>query len=190
MTPKIYLIKVDSPVDENAFQSLLKFVQEEKQKRILRQKIKQNADSMLVGEILAKTAIKKTFGIDIAKQNFTYTGHGKPYLLNYPDVHFNISHSGEYVACAVADSPVGVDIQKIGEYSLEVARRVCNEQELKQIEDSSDKASEFIKFWTQKEAILKMYGIGIAEFEIKNCLNNQTVKNIKFYDYWLSCVSY
>lgn len=65
---------------------------------------------MLVGEILAKTAIKKTFGIDIAKQNFTYTGHGKPYLLNYPDVHFNISHSGEYVACAVADSPVGVDI--------------------------------------------------------------------------------
>ena len=190
MTPEIYLVKVDSPIDENTFQYLLKFVQARKQERILKQKIKQNADNMLVGEILAKIIIKKTFGIDIAKQIFHYTGYGKPYLINSPNVHFNISHSGEYVACAVSNKHIGVDIQKIGEYNPDVARRVCNEQELKQIEDSSDKASEFTKFWTQKEAILKMYGIGIADFEIKNCLNNQMVKNVKFYDYWLSCVSY
>ena len=41
MTPEIYLVKVNSPIDENTFQYLLKFVQEEKQERILKQKIKQ-----------------------------------------------------------------------------------------------------------------------------------------------------
>lgn len=188
MTPEIYLVKVNSPIAENTFKYLLNFVQAEKQERILKQKIKQNADNVLIGEILAKTVIKQTFGIDIAKQEFAYTEYGKPYLLNFPDVYFNISHSGEYVACAVSDEPVGVDIQKIGEYNSDVAKRVCNEKELKQIEDSLDKASEFTKLWTQKETVLKMYGTGIASGDIKNCLDNHNVQSKRIEDYWVSVV--
>lgn len=183
---EIYLVKVNSPIDENTFQYLLGFIQFEKQERILRQKIKQNADNMLAGEILAKVVIKKTFDIDISRQEFAYTEYGKPYLPDYPDVHFNISHSGEYVACSVSDKPTGVDIQKISEYKSDVAEKVCNEKELKQIESSSDSASEFIKLWTQKEAVLKMYGVGIASENIKNCLSNHNVKSEKIEDYWLS----
>ena len=186
MTPEICLVKVNSPIDENTFQYLLKYVQSEKQERVLKQKIKQNADNMLIGEILARTVIKKTFDIDIAKQKFAYTEYGKPYLLNFPDVHFNISHSGEYVACAVSDRPIGVDIQKIGEYNSDVAKRVCNVKELKQIEDSLDKASEFTKLWTQKEAVLKMHGTGIASSDIKDCLNNQDVQSERMEDYWVA----
>lgn len=190
MTPEIYLVKVNSPIDENTFQYLLKFVHTEKRERILKQKIKQNADNMLIGEILAKIAVKKTFGIDIAKQKFAYSEYGKPYLLNYSNVHFNISHSGEYVACAVSDKPIGIDIQKIGEYNADVAKRVCNEKELVQIENSSDKASEFTKLWTQKEAVLKMHGTGIASGDIKNCLNNHNVESEKIEDYWVSVSIY
>ena len=105
MTPEICLVKVNSSIDENTFQYLLKFVQTEKQERILKQKIKQSSDNMLIGEILAKAVIKKTFGINISKQEFAYTEYGKPYLINFSDVHFSISHSGEYVACAVSDKP-------------------------------------------------------------------------------------
>lgn len=186
MTPEIYLVKVNSPIDENTFQYLLKFVQTEKQERILKQKIKQSSDNMLIGEILAKAVIKKTFGIDIAKQEFAYTEYGKPYLLNFPNVHFNISHSGEYVACAVSDKPIGVDIQKIGKYNSDVAKRVCNEKELVQIENSLNKASEFIKLWTQKEAVLKMHGTGIASGDIKNCLDNHDIQSERVEDYWIS----
>lgn len=186
MTPEIYLVKVNSPIDEKIFQCLLKFVQTEKQERILKQKIKQNADNMLIGEILAKTVIKKTFGIDITKQEFAYTEYGKPYLLNFPNLHFNISHSGEYVACAVFDKPVGVDIQKIGEYNSDVAKRVCSEKELIQIENSLDKASKFTKLWTQKEAVLKMHGTGIASGDIKHCLDYHNIQSERIDDYWLS----
>ena len=186
MTPEIYLVKVNSPIDEDTFQYLLKFVPTEKQERILKQKIKQNADNMFIGEILAKTVIKKTFGIDIAKQKFAYAEQGKPYLPNYPDVHFNISHSGEYVVCGVSDKPIGVDIQKIGEYNSDVAKRACNEKELVQIENSLDKASKFTKLWTQKEAVLKMYGTGITGGNIKTCLDNHYVQSERIDDYWVS----
>ncbi len=186
MTPEIYLVKVNSPIEENTFQYLLKYVQSEKQERILKQKIKQNADNMLIGEILAKAVIKRTFGIDIAKQKFAYTEHRKPYLPDFPDVYFNISHSGEYVACAVSNKPIGVDIQNIGEYNSDVAKRVCNEKELEQIENSSDQASEFTKLWTQKEAVLKMNGTGIASGDIKNCLDNHNVQSERIDDYWVS----
>ncbi len=189
MTPEIYLVKVNSPIDENTFQYLLKFVQTEKQERILKQKIKQSSDNMLIGEILAKTVIKKTFGIDIAKQEFAYAEYGKPYLINFPNVYFNISHSGEYIACTASDEPVGIDIQKIGEYNYDVAKRVCSGKELVQIENSSDKASEFTKLWTQKEAVLKMYGTGIASGDIKDCLDNHNVQSERIDDYWVSvCV--
>lgn len=186
MTPEIYLVKVNSPIDKNTFQYLFEYVQSTKQERILKQKIKQNADNMLIGEILAKTVIKKTFGIDIAKQNFTYAEHGKPYLSDYSDVHFNISHSEKYVVCAVSDKPVGADIQKIGEYNSDVVKRVCNEKELKLIEDNLDKASEFTRFWTQKEAVLKIHGTGIASDDIKNCLDNHNVQSERIEDYWVS----
>ena len=186
MTPEIYLVKVDSPIDGSIFQYLLKFVQPKKKERILKQRIKQNADNMLIGEILTKAAIKKTFGIDIAKQEFAYTEYGKPYLPYLSDIHFNISHSEEYVVCAVSDKSVGVDIQKISEYNPIVAEKVCTQQELKQIENSADKSSEFIKLWTQKEAVLKMYGTGIASGDIKNCLDNHNVKSERIEDYWLS----
>ena len=63
MTPEICLVKVNSSIDENTFQYLLKFVQTEKQERILKQKIKQSSDNMLIGEILAKTVIKKTVSV-------------------------------------------------------------------------------------------------------------------------------
>ena len=165
---------------------MLKFVQAEKKKRILKQKIKQNADNMLIGEILKKSVIKKIFDIDFEKQEFALLEHKKPYMPDYPDIHFNISHSGEYVALAVSQKPVGVDIEKIKEYNYDVAKRVCNERELKQLEESNDKASYFIKLWTQKEAVLKMKGIGIAKGDIKNCLNNQNVESERIEDYWLS----
>lgn len=183
---EVFVVKVDSLVDKDLFNYLLGFVRTEKQERILRQKIKQNADNMLIGEILTKITIKQTFGIDITKQKFAYTEYGKPYLSDYPNVHFNISHSGKYVACAVSDKPAGIDIQEICEYNFDVARRICNPKELKQIENSKEKASEFTKLWTQKEAVLKMVGTGIVNGDIKNCLDNHNIGSRKIKNYWMS----
>ena len=184
MIGEVYLVKIDRTIDENTFRYLLGFVQREKKERILRQKVKQKADCMLIGEILAKTVIKKVFGVGFA--DFSYSERGKPYLPDNTDIHFNISHSGCYVACAVSDKPVGVDVQKIVGYKPDLAKRVCNEPELNRIEDSKDSASEFTKIWTQKEAVLKMRGTGIAGGDIKHCLGINQVHSEKLDGYWVS----
>ena len=46
----------------------------------------------------------------------TRTPEGKPYFQDYPDFHYNISHSGKYVVCGIIcggqnPQPIGVAIQ-------------------------------------------------------------------------------
>lgn len=57
---------------------------------------------------------------------------------------------------------------------------------MEQIENSADKSSEFIKLRTQKEAVLKMYGTGITDDDIKTCLKNKGVPSQKIEDSLLS----
>lgn len=163
MIPTICLTKIEKPINKPTFQFLMQYVSTEKQKRILRQHVKQNADNMLIGAVLAKYMIWKEFDVSFSEQIIAYGPYGKPYLRDYPDVHFNISHSGQFVACAVCNVPVGIDIQEIVPYKPDVARRVCTADEISQIEASMNPAAEFTKIWTQKEAILKMNGYGISE---------------------------
>jgi 4'-phosphopantetheinyl transferase len=42
--------------------------------------------------------------------------YGKPYLKEYPNFNFNISHSGEYVLCAVDDKSIGIDVEEEGKH--------------------------------------------------------------------------
>ncbi len=162
MTPVICLVKNGKPINEFVFHFLLPFAPLEKQGRIIRQRVKQNADNMLVGAALARHMIWEVFQIPLSQQHIAYGPYGKPYLRDWPDVHFNISHSGQYVACAVADQPVGIDVQIIEAYRPDVAARVCTGKELARLRANDDPAAEFTKLWTQKEAYLKALGCGIT----------------------------
>lgn len=66
--------------------------------------------------------------------------HGKPVLKGCTNLFFNISHSGDYAVCAVSKQPVGIDIERIGAYQPNVARRVCSDAEQKLLEQCEDPA--------------------------------------------------
>jgi len=127
----------------------------EKQGHILRQWVKQNADNMLLGAALARHMIWESFYLPLSQQHIAYGPYGKPYLQDYPNAHFNISHS-------VVDRPVGIDVQVIGAYRPMLLSGVCSEEELATIGASDDPIAEFTKLWTQKEAYLRMMGCGIT----------------------------
>lgn len=86
---------------------------------------------------------------------------GRPYLEGC-DKHISISHSGEYVACAISDGPVGIDIEKIKEYDPRLKDRVCTEAEREYVDADPDK---FFEIWTAKEAYFKKIGTGITNFK-------------------------
>ena len=93
---------------------------------------------------------------------FEKNEHGKPFLVDYPDVHFNISHCKAGIAVAVSDAPVGIDIERYRKVSDSLIRYTMNEEEQRIIAESDDPVRTFTEFWTKKEAVFKLRGTGIT----------------------------
>lgn len=84
----------------------------------------------LGAEILLKHSLTK---IGICDPIISVGKYGKPCLSNYPHIYFNLSHSQDYVACAVSDSPVGVDVERIHDIDGEVAKHYFSGSEYEYI---------------------------------------------------------
>jgi 4'-phosphopantetheinyl transferase len=114
-----------------------------------------------------------------ALPEFGYGANGKPFLFNYSNVHFNLSHCQGAVACILSDKEVGIDIEQVSEYDDELAQTICNEQEYLWVIENSDlfiRAQRFTKLWTIKESILKWRGSGI-DGDVKKILNGKIPAN-------------
>ena len=90
---------------------------------------------------------------------FLYNDYGAPYIEGGP--HFSISHCKRGIAVAVSENPIGIDIEAIRTFSPELMRKTMNEDEQLRITSSAIPEVEFIRLWTQKEALLKLQGTGI-----------------------------
>ena len=90
---------------------------------------------------------------------FLYNDYGAPYIEGGP--HFSISHCKRGIAVAVSEKPIGIDIESIRSFKPELMRKTMNEDEQLRITSSAIPEVEFIRFWTQKEALLKLQGTGI-----------------------------
>ncbi len=88
---------------------------------------------------------------------FAETALGKPYLENYPHIHFSLSHSGCWAVCAVGDAPLGVDVE-LPRCTMEIGKRFFRPEELPETEDKDH----LLRLWTAKEAFLKAIGTGLT----------------------------
>lgn len=110
--------------------------------------------------LLLRYALKERCGIDEAAE-FSYNVYGKPFLCDYPRIHFNLSHCREAVACVLSDGDVGVDVQEITPVSDDLARRVLTAKEYTAFCASSDADQLFCDIWAVKESFLKKSGQGL-----------------------------
>ncbi|MDR2589743.1 MAG: 4'-phosphopantetheinyl transferase superfamily protein [Oscillospiraceae bacterium] len=136
--------------------------------------------------LLLRLALKEQYGINEAVE-FGYNSKenvSKPYLIDYPEIHFNLSHCKTAVACAVLDIEVGVDVQHITTISETVAKRVLTDNEYKGFKKSKKPNEYFTKIWTIKESYVKKTGQGIvADFSkiIADDLLDKTIYKSKNY---------
>lgn len=113
---------------------------------------------------LLKYGLRDMFGIGPGEVLTERGPSGKPYLVNCPGVHFNISHSGGYAVCAVGSVPMGVDIEFRRELdSRRLAEKALTAEEKKDMENSCDPGRYFFDRWVEKESYLKWKGTGITE---------------------------
>lgn len=105
------------------------------------------------------------FGIDAMSARIAFGEYGKPYLADYPQIRFSLSHSGSMVMCGVANSPIGCDIQCLPshpEHNDSVAKRFFTPNEQRRIASSITPEREFVRLWTLKESYVKYLGTGIS----------------------------
>lgn len=84
--------------------------------------------------------------------------YGKPYFPEYPEICFNYSHADAGILCGIAETPLGVDIERLIHPTERLIRAVCHENEKKMllaIEDPAVQIRYFSKIWTAKESYLK-----------------------------------
>ncbi len=89
----------------------------------------------------------------------THGSRGKPYLAD-SRAFFNLSHSGDWVVCAVADNEVGVDAQTACPYNEKIAARHFTPAENNWLADDPD--GRFARLWAAKEAFGKFTGFGLV----------------------------
>lgn len=100
------------------------------------------------------------FGRDGQPPQFTHGSRGKPYLIGENVPYFSLSHSGDWVFCAVADSEVGLDAQERTPYRDKVAVRWFTDPERAWLAEDPD--GRFAALWAKKEAYCKFTGFGLV----------------------------
>lgn len=102
---------------------------------------------------------------------------GKPYLKEYP-LFFNLSHSGDYVVCAVSDGEIGVDIQKCSDMNvMRIAERFFSMEESRALEacgTEEERQQAFFRLWVRKEAYGKLLGEGLLGVASVNLLPDES----------------
>lgn len=136
---------------------------------------------LLLSRWLLKSLLSESTKKPLAAHRFLYTENGKPYIDTQPEIHFSLAHCNTSIAIAIADTPVGVDVennQRKGEPWEQIHRffNVDVGHRMQILESLQDKKQFFFTYWTAMEAMVKMKGSKVAnerkffarKFELKH----------------------
>ncbi|MBR3289531.1 MAG: 4'-phosphopantetheinyl transferase superfamily protein [Clostridia bacterium] len=153
--------RVDALRDPAVFEAMYAAASDDRRRKTDRLLREADRRRCLGAEALLRLALRRT-GINVPL-DYTYNENGKPALAHAPQVGFSLSHSGDFVLCAVAQGAVGCDIQAMQNVRLALAKRFFAAEEYAAIAaqpTESAQADLFFRCWTLKEAALKADGSG------------------------------
>ncbi len=159
---KTYYLDIAFLKSEKAIETYIDRVSPERKSRIETTKRMETKAALLGAGLLLDEVLKKSFGLsDIETETNEF---GKPSLKNHPEIHFNLSHSGDVVILTVSDAECGVDIESTQKphEAMGVANRFFSRNEYAAMMLSADPNEAFCRLWTLRESYVKMRGKGFA----------------------------
>ena len=170
---RFFIADVTPLLNEETYIIAYKNVSLKRQEKADKYKFKKDKALCIGAGLLLDYALLNV-GIKKKNLNISYGENGKPYLTDYTDVFFNISHSGNFAVCAVSQKEIGCDIEKTDEINLKTAERYFQKSEYDAIMSENDETANremFFRYWTLKESFIKLIGKGLAlpldAFQIK-----------------------
>ncbi len=166
------MIYLNDDIEGFDLQAALPMLSEQRRQQLQRFKHELGQKTCAMAYLLLCQGLREEYGL-LEPPLFDYNEHGKPHIVGYPDIHFNLSHCRAGVICVLSHCPVGIDIESVREYNDSLVRYTMNEREQQLISASEQPAVAFTRLWTMKEAVLKCKGTGITD-NIKCALDGVT----------------
>jgi 4'-phosphopantetheinyl transferase len=137
----------------------------EERERAGRFRFARDRDRFVLGRSFVRTLLGTYTGEAPARVRLESMEAGKPFLAGRSDVHFNLSHCEDRGVLAVANRPVGVDLERVREVAEAdaIAARLFGDSEVEALRTFpfSERSEAFLRCWTRKEAYVKGKGVGL-----------------------------
>ena len=172
---KIY---IDEKINDFDLDEAMTLLSEQRRAQVARYKLEGPRRQAVAAYLLLRKALREMYGIHDAPV-FEYDANGKPSILGHPEIFFNLSHCRKAVACVVADSPVGIDVEETCRFSDSIARYTLDDEEYESVVKADNPSQAFIRLWTMKEALLKYTGEGLRR-DIKTVLRLSPANKVEF----------
>lgn len=121
----------------------------------------QDQHAFVLGKILIHRGMN-----DLGYSSFNFreiklNDYGKPFTDS--KIHFNLSHSGEYVVCAFSEKgPVGIDIEERKPINWIEFSKIFTKNEIQILNKTKNSNNDFYRIWTRKESVIKGEGKGLS----------------------------
>jgi len=102
----------------------------------------------------------EVYGLREQELTIAHNENGKPFIPEHPELFFNISHSENLAICAFSNREIGVDVEKVTEIDLAIAKRFFYGTEYRDIMASECPEETFFDYWVLKESYMKATGLG------------------------------
>ena len=155
------------PVGGAAADGLWAVLEDEERRRAERYRFVDDQRRSIVARGTLRMLLGRRLGRDPRDLRFVVGQQGKPALRDR-ELEFNVSHSGDRVAIAMAaGTPVGIDIEREQPRMTDLvvlARRFFSPVEALEVEraDADAATRVFFTIWTAKEAVIKAVGGGLS----------------------------
>lgn len=163
-TPRVKLFMVDTEVVSFPI-NYLDVVSAEERERARSYAFNWLGKRHLMGRFFLRQVLGATLNSDPSSVCFERDRHGKLSLCDNHRVHVNLSYTGRVVLIALADFPIGVDLELLNpDFAYQdIVGHYFSPEESRYISNARDSADAFFLLWTRKEAVLKAVGIGLVD---------------------------
>lgn len=151
METSLFIARVTRELSETEARFLCGALPPERKARFLRLKAVAGRAEILRAYGLLRVACYLKRGWRVLPE-IALSDTGKPYFPEFPNAHFNISHTDGAIMVGLSGAPIGVDIEKARAAPPRLTRRLA----------LPDDAETFFRVWTAAEAIGKRDGRGVV----------------------------
>ncbi len=145
-------------------ETLLDAVEAERARRL---RFDRDRDRYVIAHAVWRLVLAKCLDLELGNLPLVSAPSGQPRLPNTP-LSTSLSHSGGWVAVAICGGEsVGIDIEQTPPRirMSDLVPSICTPAEARQLMTlgTASRESALLALWTRKEALLKAFGVGLAE---------------------------